>query len=223
MARKSSKPRTPLTRERVLLAAVELADAKGLQALSMRRIGQQLGVEAMSLYNHVANKDAILDGVVDLIVAKIALPTLDMPWREAMALRAWSAREVLLRHPWMAALLESRISGSMGEARLRYADTILGVLMKNGFTVEQAYQSFITLDSFIYGFVMQEVHWDQASDDRKANVAEIPWEDYPHMAQAMASLQAMMEDIPDGAAGYAPQFEFGLELVLDGIAMRVAG
>jgi AcrR family transcriptional regulator len=129
-------PREPLCTERVLRAALKLADAGGTQALTMRRLGQDLGVEAMSLYKHVANKDAILDGIVDLVVGEITLPAAGEDWKSAMRRRAISAHEVLVRHPWACGLLLSRIN--LGPAMLRYVDATLGSLRAAGFSSELA-------------------------------------------------------------------------------------
>src|SRR5205809_6978122 len=120
------EPRIPLSRQRVLRAAVALADRGGVGSLSMRRLAQELGVEAMSLYHHVANKDDILDGIVDVVFSEIDLPPGDADWRAAMRQRAVSARQALRRHPWAAALMESR--STPGPANLRHHDAVLGIL-----------------------------------------------------------------------------------------------
>src|SRR5687767_3202180 len=143
-----------LSRERVLAAAVVLADAGGIEALTMRRLGEELGVEAMSLYNHVANKDDLLDGMVDLVFAEIGLPAGGPDWRAAMHRRAVSAREVLARHRWAIGLMESRTSP--GAATLRHHDAVIGSLRAGGFTVAMAAHAFSLLDSYVYGFALQE-------------------------------------------------------------------
>ena len=140
--------RSPLSRERVLAAAVSFVDEAGLGALTMRELGQRLGVEAMSLYNHVANKDDILDGMVDLVVGEIDLPSDTADWKEAMRRRATSAQAVFTRHPWASGLVDSRQSS--GPARLRYFDWMVGTLRRAGFSLEMSARAFSILDSYIY-------------------------------------------------------------------------
>ena len=152
---KDPRRRRPLTRERVLRAAVALADRHGVESLTMRRLGGKLGVEAMALYKHVANKDEILDGIAELVVGEIEIPAAGSEWRTAMRQRAVSARRVLKRHPWAIGLMESR--GSSGPATLRYVDAVLGTLRGGGFSVEMATHAFWLLDSYVYGHVIQEI------------------------------------------------------------------
>ena len=204
--------RAPLTRARVLREAVAVADEAGLDALTMRRLGQRLGVEAMSLYNHVANKDDLLDGMADLVSAEFAVPAPGQDWREALRLTATSAHEVLLRHPWASTLLESR--SSPGPARLRYLNGVVGALVDSGYPIQLAYHAVLTLDSYIYGFALQEasapVPPDQAAEAAEAFVAGLPDGEYPHLV-AMAQL-VMHPDYDRGA-----DFDFGLTLVLDAL------
>ena len=140
--------RTPLNRERVLRAAVALADDAGIESLSMRRLGQELGVEAMSLYNHVSNKDDILAGILDLVVGEIDLRAEDTEWKATMRRIALSAHEVLRRHPWAPSLLVTRPEMT-GAARWRQMDTMLGTLRAAGFSLEQTHHAFHVLDSYI--------------------------------------------------------------------------
>ncbi len=211
---KSAEPRTPLTRDRVLRAAVSLADEAGIESLSMRKLGQELGVEAMSLYNHVANKDDILDGIVDIVVSEIEIPPQGVDWKTAMRQRAISAREVLLRHPWAPSLMESRIN--VGPARLRYFDAVIGALREAGFTIALARRAFLTLDSHIYGFILQELSWP-LDDNRELEevtetiLRELPVDEYPHLTE-MA-----MERITKSGPADEGDFEFGLDLILDGL------
>ena len=218
--------RAPLTRERVLRAAMALADAEGLDALTMRRVGEQVGVEAMSLYKHVASKDDILDGILELVVLEMAFPS-GAGWRAALRARAASAREVLLRHRWAALLLESRITPS--PARLRLNENVLRVLRTSGFSTELAYSAFLTLDSYIYGFTLQEVSWpfepEERSDVVETLSPHISPADYPHLTEVMAfilergSRHSRRGKRGDSSrTGYAADFDFGLELVLDGLA-----
>ena len=147
------EPRTRLTRDRVVLAAVALADAGGIESLTMRKLGERLGVEAMSLYKHVANKEDLLDGMIDAVFGEIELPS-DTDWRAAMRVRAFSIREVMARHPWAVGQMESRTAP--GPATLRHHDTVLRTLREAGFSIELTAHAFSALDSYIYGFALQE-------------------------------------------------------------------
>ncbi len=221
-AAKKKKPiappeRKPLSRERILRAALVLADKDGIESLSMRNLAAALGVEAMSLYKHVANKDAVLDGLVELILREMEIPPVDTPWREAMRRRAWSVRHTILRHPWASVLIESRMEPK--DARLRYADTVLAILRKAGFAPEVQYRAFGLLDSYVYGFVLQEVNWPTKESDRLKAVAGFKefLKDgrYPNL---MAVLQnAAWLNLAPGAKPYDAEFEFGLDLILDGL------
>lgn len=202
----------PLSREKILRAAVRLADRHGIEKLSMRALGRQLGREAMSLYNHVADKDDLLDGIVDLVSAEIALPDGGTDWREAMRARARSAREVFARHPWAPRLIDTRVSS--GPARLRYLDAVLGTLRRAGFGVEPALRAFSVLDSYLYGFNRKRL--DVPADPGSAQSAEaflrtFPAREYPHLAEAAAATAA--------GPGYDEEadFAFGLDLILDGL------
>src|SRR6478672_3742938 len=146
--------RARLSRDRVLAAAVALADSGGPDSLTMRRLGAHLGVEAMSLYKHVANKDDLLDGMVDLVFAEIELPTGGTDWRTAMRRRAVSARAALTRHPWATPLMQSRTAP--GPATLHHHDTVIGTLRGAGFSVALTAHAFSALDAYIYGFAMQQ-------------------------------------------------------------------
>jgi len=204
----------PLSRERVLGAAVLLADEDGIESLTMRKLGLRLGVEAMSLYNHVANKDDLLDGMVDLVVSEIDLPSDAADWKEAMRRRAVSARVVFSRHPWASGLIDSRESS--GPARLRYLDWVVGTLRRAGFTLELALRAFSLLDSYIYGFGRQQLSSSAEPDVEPEEMAEaflraIPADEYPYLRELVVE-HAMN-------AGYdeAADFEFGLSLILDGL------
>ena len=205
--------RAPLTRERILSAAVDLADQAGLDALTMRRLGSELGVEAMSLYKHIANKEDILDGIVELVIGEIEIPSEGADWREAMTRRATSARKVLGRHSWAVGLFESR--NSTGSTVLRYVDSILGSLRSAGFSVSDAAHAFWLLDSYVYGHVVQENSMSLETRNEKteavATSAEPPTaEEYPHLAEAQ-------EDALRTGYTFDGEFEFGLNLILDGL------
>ena len=210
---RKTKPRLPLNRDRVLAAAVEIADERGVGAVTMREVASRLGVEAMSLYNHVANKDDILDGMVDLVIEQVDLPSDVDGWREAMRCRAVSARQVFGRHPWVPLLLDSRKSS--GPSRLLYLDWVLGQLMTAGFSLDDAARAFSLLDSYIYGFGIQQFNIAADGDASPEEMAEmfraaIPAEKYPYLHR-MAS--HAMETGYDAEA----DFDFGLELILDGL------
>jgi AcrR family transcriptional regulator len=202
--------RTPLSRERVLRAAVELADEGGIESLTMRRLGQELGVEAMSLYKHVSNKDAVLDGIVDLVLGDIDVPPSGTPWREAMRARAVSAHQVLLAHPWAALQIMSRFN--IGPGMTRYLDATLGRLLEGGFTVEGALDAWHTLDSHIYGFTLQELGLPFAADEASQASADVigtlDAEQFPHVVEVISHVMR---------SGRVEDFAFGLDLILDGL------
>jgi AcrR family transcriptional regulator len=207
-------PRIPLTRQRVLDAAVALADRDGVGSLSMRKLATELGVEAMSLYHHVANKAAILDGIVDVVFAEIELPSGDVGWKEAMRQRALSAREALRRHPWATALMESR--STPGPANLRHHDAVLGILRSAGFSLELVAHAYSLLDAYIYGFALQETSLPFSTPEETAEVAqsimaEFPTDEYPHLT-AFA-----VEHVLQPGYDYGDEFLFGLDLILDGL------
>ncbi len=207
-------PRVPLNRERVLLAAVALADEHGLESVSMRRLGETLGVEAMSLYNHVANKSDLLDGMVDRVFGEIDLPAPDADWRVAMRQRAISARDVLSRHPWAIGLMDSR--STPGPATLRHHDAVIGSLRSGGFSVELAAHAFSLLDSYLYGFALQEASLPFSTGEETAELAQalmasVPTDHYPHLAELT------VEHVLQPGYDYRAEFEFGLDLILDGL------
>ena len=207
-------PRARLNRERVLRVAIALADARGIESLSMRKLGVELGVEAMSLYNHVANKDDLLDGMIDIVFSEIDLPSGGTDWRTAMRQRAISAREVLARHPWAIGLMESRTSP--GPATLRHHDSVLGTLRGAGFSIEMAAHAFSALDSYIYGFALQERGLPFETAEETAEVAQmilarLSPEEYPHLTELT------VEHVLQPGYDYGNEFEFGLELILDGL------
>src|SRR5215813_3062509 len=160
--------RVPLSRDQVLRAAVTLADESGIGALSMRKLGQALGVEAMSLYNHVAGKSDLLDGMVDVVFGEIGLPAGEEGWKQAMRQRAVSAREALSRHRWAIGLMESR--RSPGPASLRHHDAVLGCLREAGFSIGLSAHAYSLLDSYIYGFALQEASLPFDSEEETAQV-----------------------------------------------------
>jgi AcrR family transcriptional regulator len=211
----SPKRRLPLSRERVLLAGVSFADEYGIGLLSMRKLGEAVSVEAMSLYNHVANKDELLDGMVDLVFAEIELPADGAEWKTAMRQRAVSARRALARHPWAIALMSTRTSP--GPATLRHHDAVIGSLRAAGFSVAMTAHAFSAIDCYIYGFALQEATLPLGdTEEETAQVAHTMMEQflgekYPHLTEFT------VEHILQPGYDYGCEFEFGLDLVLDGL------
>jgi AcrR family transcriptional regulator len=208
--RGADRDRNPLTRERVVQAAIGIADAHGFGALTMRRLGRELGVEAMSLYHHVPNKDDVLDGMADAIMEEIGVPQ-GADWKEAMGARARSAREVFIRHPWAIGLVETR--RSPGPATLRHADAVIGTLRDAGFSLALALHAHILLDSYSYGFALQEtslpVATDAESDAFAEEMLDVMGQAYPHLAE-LTRFRVL-----DPEYRFGMEFEFGLDLILD--------
>lgn len=213
------RPRRPLTRDRILRAAIQLLDESGLEAISMRSLGAALSAGTMSLYNHVASKEELLASLADLVAREIHVPTPGADWRVAMRQRAISAREVILRHPWAARLLESQTR--LGETRLAALEAVFGCLRRAGFTVVAAYRAVLLFDSYVYGFTLQETAWsfdpDAPAEAAASFSSEVALQASPHMAEVLAHFTG-----PDGpAAGpgtMAREFEFGLDRILDAMA-----
>jgi AcrR family transcriptional regulator len=206
--------RVRLSRDRVLHAAVAFADEHGIASLSMRKLGAALGVEAMSLYNHVANKDELLDGMVDLVFGEIGLPPTDVDWQTAMRERARSARAALARHRWAIGLMDSR--RSPGPATLRHHDAVLGTLRGGGFSIAMAAHAFAVLDSYIYGFALQEASLpfetsEQTAELAQAILADAPAAEYPHLTELT------VEHVLVPGYDFGREFSFGLDLILDAL------
>jgi AcrR family transcriptional regulator len=201
-----------LSRRRVLRSALELADREGLEGLSMRKVAQGLGVQAMSLYNHVANKEDLIDGMVELVVGEMAVPEVSQDWRGEMRRRAIVAHEVLLRHPWAAMALMSRVN--VGPMMLRYIDGTLGCLKAGGFSLVMADHAWNAMDSYIYGFTMKALQFPFEPEDyaeaAKMGLPLIPVELYPNMHQ-------LTIDVIERRYSGLHDFEFGLEILLDGL------
>jgi AcrR family transcriptional regulator len=214
--KKSAKrKREPVSRERALRVAVDIADAGGLAELTMRRIADELGVEAMSLYHHVPNKDAILDAMVDLVFTEIELPRRDVDWRTSMRGRAASMRAVLLRHRWASSLMESRTNAGM--ATLAHHDAVIGCLRAAGFSIVLTAHAYAVIDAYVYGFVHTEIQLPFETTEEthavaKDMLARFPAEAFPHLAELMR------EHIFKPDYAFAKEFDYGLELILDGLA-----
>jgi AcrR family transcriptional regulator len=211
-----AEPRARLTRERVLRAAMDLADEGGIEAITMRRLARAVGVEAMSLYYYVANKDDILAGIVDLVVREIELPAQDGDWKAAIRASAISAHRVLRRHPWACNLLMSAPRVLPG--RLRHIDALLGRLGEARLPAELTDLGYHALDSHILGFTLWEAGYTSAFRDVPPDFAttflrDLPMEDYPHLADHVAYHQRP----PSAGTGTRSEFEFGLDLILDGL------
>ncbi len=211
-----SRPvRAPLSRERVLRGALAVADAGGLASLTIRSLASELGVKPMSVYYHVANKDEILDGIVDLVFGEIDLPLAGGDWRTEMHRRAISARAVLSRHPWAIALLQSRTNP--GPATLRHHDAIIGALRGAGFSVRMTAHAFALIDSYVYGFALSEAALPIHGPETVAEVAEsmmqhVPADTYPHLAEFST------EHVLKPGYCFGEEFEYGLELIIDALS-----
>jgi AcrR family transcriptional regulator len=216
----ATSPQTPrrgkLNRDRVLRAAVTLADETGLESFSMRGLGEKLGVVPMALYKHVANKEDLLDGMVDVVFGEIEDPSTDLDWKASMRRRAISVREALKRHPWAIGQLESRVNP--GAANLRHHNAVMGCLREAGFSFELAVHAYSVQDSYIYGFALQEnrLPFDTPGEhgelvQRKAEaVGDLS--QYPHLIEVAANVAQSGYD-------YALEFEWGLDLILEALEL----
>lgn len=214
----SSTKRVPLSRERVLRGALAVADSGGIGSLTIRSLAQHLGAKPMSLYYYVAGKDEILDGIVDLVFSEIELPSVGGDWRSEIVRRANSARRALRRHSWAIGLMESR--KNPGPATLRHHDAVIGALRGAGFSVEMTAHAYALLDSFIYGFALQEASLPFEGPNTAVDVAEpmmqqFPVDAYPHLVE-MAT-----EYILQPGYDFGNEFEFGLDVILDGLARHL--
>ena len=209
---KTKTKRTPVTRERALAAAVKLADAEGLGALTMRRLARELGVEAMSLYHHLRNKEELLDGMVERVFSEMELPPTGVHWKEAVRARCASVRTVLASHPWAISIMQSRTSP--GPATLGHLDAMLGSCRRAGFSVPMTAHAVSLIDSYIYGFVLQEVNlpFDDSSEMDEMVGDILPGlspENFPHL------LELTTEHVLKPGYSYGDEFEFGLTTVLE--------
>jgi len=213
-----TKARRPLSRERILRAALELVDANGIESLSMRKLGQKLGYEAMSLYNHVAGKDDLLDGVLDIVLAETTPPSPSGEWDAAIRESAISVHDALTRHPWACPLLMQ--PGRIRTARLRYMDQLLGRLREAGFSAETTYTAYHVLDGHIFGFALWESSHTYTAEDISNLAARfadlITLDTYPYLHEHAE------QHLADGPHREVSAFELGLDLIIDGLKkMRV--
>ena len=210
-ARRQAASAAGLSKHRVVLEAIRLADREGVDGLSMRRLADALEAGAMSLYHYVANKDELLDAMTDVVFEEIELPSEETDWQSAMRRRAVSARQALARHPWAIGLMESRTSP--GPANLRHHEAVIACLRKAGFSVLMATHANWLLDSYVYGFALHASSLPFDTADELADMAEdvylpqLPPDEFPYLNESAAAL---------AAAGFDPteQFTFGLDLVL---------
>jgi len=212
--RPSDEARIPLSRERVLGAAIGLADAGGIESLTMRRLAQELGIEAMSVYHYVANKDDILNGIVEIVVSEIELPPWGADWKAGIRRTAMSAYEILVRHPWAASLVLSE--AGVSAARLRYMNSILGSLREAGFSADMTDHAYHALESHIMGFTLWEVGMNLGSDEDLEALAtgflkQLSVAEFPHVAEHVE--QHLKSRSPDDEG----EFAFGLDLILEGL------
>src|ERR671922_2154915 len=208
--------RTHLSRERVLETAVAFADRHGLEALSMRKLGQELGASAMSAYYYFANKEHLLDGMVDVVFSEIEPPSLAVDWKTAMRRRAVSTREALNRHRWAIGHMEGRTNH--GPANLRLHDAVLGCLRAAGFSIEMTVQAYSVQDAYIYGFALQERDMSSETADDFAAEAQRQMREYdalladfPHLVEVVGG------HVAEAGYDYETEFLFGLDLILDSL------
>jgi AcrR family transcriptional regulator len=213
----TARPRSRLSRERVLRAAIVHADAGGLEALTMRRLAEELGVAPMALYRHVANRDDLIDGMVDIVFSEIDVPSADGDWKAAMRRRAISVRDALARHRWAIGLMESR--ASPGPANLRHHDAVIGSLRAGGFDMAMVAHVYSLLDSYIYGFALTKMNLPFQSGDNVAEIAQTMLEPFP--IDEYPNLVAFITEVAmKPGYDYGDEFESGLDAILDGSKWR---
>ena len=212
MPQRGAPRRAPLSRDAVARAAVTLADVAGLTSLSMRRLAHELGVVPMALYKHVANKEDLLDGMIDLVFSEIEVPS-GTDWKRAMRHRARSMREALLRHSWAIGLMGSRTSP--GLASLHHHNAVLGRLRRAGFPLRTALRAYSAMDSYIYGSLLQQQNLPFETPQESGELVEVMLpaahsDEYPYLVEVVSELAKRGYD-------HRKEFEFGLGLVLDAI------
>jgi len=200
--------RAPLTRDRIIDAAVVLADTGGVDVLSMRKLGAELGVEAMSLYNHVENKDDILDGMIDHVFQTIPLPAADSDWRFSIRDTALAALDQFVEHPWMVNLLMQR--GTYGQSSLRFMDRILGLFRDAGFTEEDAHHAWQMLASHTMGYAFQQASGGHDKHGREWSLPDLSG--FPNVSALAPYLADCKFDV---------EFAFGLDIIIAGLAARL--
>jgi len=206
--------RARLTRDRVLRAAIALADESGIESLTMRRLGEELGVGPMALYRHVRNKEDLVDGIVDLVFEEIGLPSIDADWKEAMRRRAISVREALSRHRWAIGVMESRLNP--GPANLRHHDAVIGCLRAAGLAIAMVAHAYSLLDSYIYGFATTQMNLPFQTPEEVAEVAQSmlrpsPLNAYPHLTEMLT------DHVMKPGYDYGDEFLYGLDVILNAL------
>jgi AcrR family transcriptional regulator len=215
----TTEARTPLSKERVLRTAVELADREGIEALSMRKLGQELGVDAMALYRHVRNKDDMLDGIVEVIVAEIDRPPATDNWKAALRAQSMAARRVMLRHPWARRVFEDRPKG--GPAFLAYVEFVLATLRDGGFPIELAHHVLHLMGSRIFGFT-QDLMEDKTQTVPSPEDAAVLMRALAPFPRVIEMAQSVSHDGVLGPCDDDVEFAFGLDLILDGLERKLA-
>jgi len=224
----ATEPRAALSKERIIRAAVALADQGGFESLTMRKLADNLGAGAMSLYHYVPNKEVLLDGMIDMVFSELELPPIDVDWKTALRRRALSTREALNRHRWAVGLMESR--ATPGPASFALHDAVLGCLREAGFSIELTIQAYSVQDAYIYGFALQEKSVPFEDAEEAAAVAEAQVQDYAEreQEQQLAALADAFPYLAEVVGGYvakvgydfAAAFEYGLDLILDALEKR---
>ncbi|MER6348178.1 TetR/AcrR family transcriptional regulator [Streptomyces sp. NPDC001595] len=216
----AARPRLPLSRERVLAAAVALADEGGVDALSMRKIAHELGVVPMALYKHVANKNELLDGMIDVVVGEIAPPEGDAGWKTAVRRRVLSARRMLLRHPWASGVIESRMKARVTPTPvvMEYLDSMIGLFRAGGFSIDLVHHAMHVMGSRLLGF-SQELFEDGSG--REPDPDALPPEEmaarYPHITELAMAVAHDNGSVVGSGCDDQFEFEFALDLTLDGL------
>jgi len=213
----TAQRRVPLTRDRILRAAIQIADTEGLEALTMRRLGQELGVQAMSLYNHVANKDDLYQGIVDLAMNEIEPPSPDADWKTALRDTAISAHRAFVRHPWACSLHME--TPRINDERMEWMEGVLRTLREAGFTPNMTHHAYHALDSHITGFTLWLVNMpfdsrEELLDMAKDFIPSISPERFPYV------IEHAQEHLEDPDPDEPSEFEFGLDLILEGLERR---
>jgi len=214
------KQRTTLDRDRILAGAVALADEIGMESFTMRRLAAALDVKPMAVYHHIPSKEQIIDGMVDVVFAQIELPPPDMDWKSAIRARCISARDVLNRHPWAPPMMESR--ASPGPATLRHHDAVLGCLRRGGLSLEMTAHAYAILDSFLYGFALEEASLPGGGEGEIVDMADAmatspAMDEYPYMVEFTS------QHVIKPGYSFGNSFEFGLDLIIEGLDQASRG
>lgn len=215
---KAKAPKVQMSRERVISAAVELADQIGIDPLTIRKLAEEIGVGPMTIYHYVDNKEDIIDGMVDAVFAEIDLPPEDLEWDEAIRVRCRSARDVLAAHPWAAPLMESRLNP--GPATLGHHDAVIGCLRRTGMDWSLLALAYASIDAYVYGFALQEAGLPFNTEEEMAEVATMMVDNFP--SDAFPNLAAFTFDhVLQSGYSFAAQFDAGLDLILEGLSKRL--